>query len=169
MLFFFRSKYRSPFRGKPTTWTLTDGKRKVRGYRIEARYLSPLRAKIADALAVASTAALMLYAANASLCLYPDDALRAVFAVAAAMLTHPVQKFLHRRALRTSVLVEVTREAFRINGLLGWTTYDRNAPHRFAILRHDKGQAEAEEHDYASREAARKGKVLRLTRYYQDG
>lgn len=163
-----KPRTRSPFRGKPTTWPLSNRDGSPRGFRIKLNYLTPWRAKIADGLAVASTGGAMLGGFYAASSTQPQDDVFIIAATLAPMALYRLFKLMHRHDLRKTTIVEVTRDHFRINGVFGWKTYDRNIPHRFAILQHDKAQREWEGHELEARKAAMKGKVLNKTKYYQE-
>lgn len=165
---FKRPRTRSPFRGKPMTWTLYNRDRSLRGFRVKLEYLTPLRAKIADGAAIASAIGAMVGVIQIAPALPPQNEGLVIVAALAPAAAYPMIKFFYRRALRKSTLVEITRDLFRINGLFGWKTYDRNLPHRFALMQHDNAQEEWEDCEFAARKAAMKGKVLRETKYYQD-
>lgn len=164
-----RPKARSPFRGKPTTCDLHHRDGSLRGYRVTAEYLTPLRAKIADYSAKGLVAAAMAAGFIAATHEQPNNDALLLGSLIIPPLSYPLARFLLRSELRKSTTCEITADTFRINGMLGWKTYDRNLPHRFAILEHDKAQRERDAHELADRKAMQKGKVLKQTKYYQEG
>lgn len=163
-----RAKARSPFRGKPSTRELRHRDGSLRGYRIRAEYLTPLRAKFAHLTAKVLVAGTMVAGICAGTNSEPKNDALALASVLIPPLCFPLVRALTRRQLRRTTVVEITADAFRINGLFGWKTYDRNIPHSFSLLQHDKAQKEWVEQDFDARKAWQKGKVLAQTKYYQE-
>ena len=107
---------RHPFQGKPLTREVTDENGNLR-YEVTAAVLTPLRARIADAIAPWTaggvTALLILYVMN------HDPTLPLLLFAASAWFLHPLFKLAWRKSLRRSVHMVITAEEFRFRGWQG--------------------------------------------------
>lgn len=81
-------------------------------------------------------------------------------------LAHPLIWRLYRVLLRKETEIIITPEEFRFRSWKGWRTYDRQLPHKFALIPHDKARAEKEAHDLETRREQARGQFVSKTRYY---
>ena len=157
---------RSPFEGQPATTQVTD----VNGnpaFRVEPRFLTPLRASMVKFLSGVSAVGLFLYGLG-SLASVPNPDGDAVMA---AMMIPVVGGFaLHaafKSLLRKRVEILMTLDRFSVRGLFGWKHYDRLLPHRFAVLPHDWQQLERDQDEYRMQEAQyRKQQPVKKSKLY---
>lgn len=77
------------------------------------------------------------------------------------VLTHLIRACLH-----ATTTIEMSTGAISVRRWYGWKHYDRNVEHRFALLAHDRAQAERQDLDYDIRSAAGNGRAIRKTAYY---
>jgi hypothetical protein len=158
-------RVRHPFHGKPVTREVTDENGNLR-IEVTARVLTPLRAKIADELAVWTTIAvpalLILYVMN-----HDPSLPKLVFAAATGFL-RPWFEWVWRKGLRRTVKMVITAEEFRFRTWRGWRSFDRNLQHRFALILHDKARLERDRHELEERTAQQRKRVIKKRRYYQD-
>lgn len=159
---------RSPFAGKPRTRALRRGKGRAGGYRIEAEFLTPLRARIADNAAILAAVSVGLYGGARALSLPYDQLEHLGIALVLAVVSYPAGLWLCRRALRKSRQIEITPDTVRIGAAFGWKEFDRRLKHRFHLLPHDNARAERDRHDYLARKGQTKRSVRRLRKYYQE-
>lgn len=89
-------------------------------------------------------------------------------AVSAAVLfgMHLALCQLIRACLHATATIEMSTDAICVRRWYGWKRYDRNVEHRFALLIHDRAEAERQNQDYDIRSAASNGRVMRKTAYY---
>ena len=59
-----------------------------------------------------------------------------------------------------------TEKTFSILRGNRWETFDRQLPHRFVLLPHDKTQAERDQHEYDQKKASLSGHAIMPVRYY---
>jgi hypothetical protein len=108
---------RHPFEGKPLTREVTDENGNVH-FEVTAAVLTPLRARIADELALwtagAVTALLILYVMN------HDPNLLTLLLAASAWCLHPLFKLAWRKSLRRTVHMVIAEEEFRFRTWRGW-------------------------------------------------
>jgi hypothetical protein len=101
---------RRPFDGKPRTREETDDNGNL-AYRVIARVLSPMRAKLADRLGETTAAALILWAGL--YILDHDVPPTALLFAAAIWFLHPLFEKAWREALKRNVEMLVTPDEFR--------------------------------------------------------
>jgi hypothetical protein len=156
---------RHPFQGKPFTREATDENGKI-SIEVTAAVLTPLRARIADAIApwtaVAVAALLILYVMN------HDPTLPTLLLAASAWFLRPLFQLAWRKILRRSVHMVITAEEFRFRGWGGWRSFDRSLDHRFALVLHDKARRERDRHELEERKAQLLRRVFKKRRYYQE-
>jgi len=156
---------RHPFEGKPLTREVTDENGNVR-FEVTAAVLTPLRARIADGLALwtagAVAALLILYVMN------HDPNLPTLLLAGSAWFLHPLFRLAWRKSLRRSVQIVITAEEFRFRGWSGWRSFDRKLQHRFALILHDKARRERDRHELEERKAQQRKKIIKKRRYYQE-
>ncbi len=155
----------SPFNGKPATEQVTnaDG---IASFHVRPYELTPLRAKIADI--AGSITALGLNAAGIiqfEVFIGEPDWLWAV-ALVGPWLAYPLIRRLYRVLLKKGTEIVITPEQFKFRTWKGWQTYDRQLPHKFALIPHDRAQAEKEEHDLEIRQEQARRQIISKTRYY---
>ena len=158
---------RHPFDGKPPTREVTDGNGNPE-FHVDARVLTPLRAKAADQLgaltAFGGAVAAFLTAANHD---YPP-----VAAALAAMAVWSLQTLLAklwREALRRKIELVVTKDEFRFRRLFRWISFDRALEHSFALVVHDRAREERDRNELEMLKAQQQRKVAQPRRYFQDG
>jgi hypothetical protein len=156
---------RRPLDGKPETREETDDDGNL-CFRVIARVLTPVRAKVADKLGetTAAAGALLtgLYIVDHNL---PPIGL--LFAGAIWFL-HPLCEKLWREGLKRKVNLVVTADEFRFHGRMRWITFDRALQHRFALVIHDLAKQEHAKHELEVLKARKRGKIVQPRRYYQE-
>jgi len=156
----------SPFNGKPATETVTnaDG---ITFFRIRPCELTPLRAKLAD-IAGTLTALGMNVAGIFQFKVFVGEPNWLLWGVAliCPWLAYPFLWRLYRALLRKETEIVITPEQFKFRTWKGWQTYDRQLPHKFALIPHDKARIEKEKHDLEIRREQVRGRIISKTRYY---
>ena len=157
---------RSPFDGYPETRAETDENGGVR-FRVTAKVLPPLRAKIADKLgaatAVIGVVAAVMYVADHN---YPPIAL---LAAAGIWLGKPLYEKAWREGIRRKVEIIMTETEFRFRTWTGrWIVFDRELPHSFAVPLHDLARQERDQHELQILKAQQLKKIVQPRRYYQE-
>lgn len=155
----------SPFEGKPETRQIIDQNGRVR-FEIEARELTPWRAKIVDALATFFALVLTSVFVYAGF-KYPEECWVYIFLA-------PFMPFLFgamfrlglTKSLRKQTLLVVSTNEFAVQKGQQWLKFDRRIDHRFSLLPHDKAKKETEDNEFAVRLAQSKGRVVRKKRYF---
>lgn len=155
----------SPFSGTPRTIKVA-GKNGASIYRVFPRELTPVRAKAADGIALASCfggmAEAVLYLADMTS--VPDHYWVGAFAGPLAL--YPIAKRLTRGLFAKGLRIEMSGERFRVKRWFGWRAYDRQIPHRFSLVPHRKAEREQEAHMIAQQQAAQRGQMIRKRAYY---
>lgn len=162
-----KPKTRSPFAGRPLTYELRDSRGRRTGFRIHAAHIGPVRAQIADVSAKLTSAGLCLLGFVKGSRLPPGAELEFAAMFMVPLIAWPLFGLAWRRVLRTTKVLEIRQDVFRINGLFGWTGYDRNLPHAFALLGHDRAENEAEQNDLKARRSAQKGRLRTFPKYFR--
>ncbi|MGA7178911.1 MAG: hypothetical protein WBX11_04900 [Thiobacillaceae bacterium] len=158
---------RSPFAGKPRTWQTSD-----RGgnpaFHVEPRILTPMRAMAVSFLTKLGTIAGIGYAllnvANAD---HPDAGMLAaaiIIPVIGGIVLHQTLDSFFRKRVR----LMLTEQRFSVRGFFGWKHYDRQLPHRFALLPHDWLQAEQAANEYQMQQAQLAHKPYQKQRWYAE-
>ena len=158
---------RSPFAGKPATWQVNDRNGNP-SFHVEPRILTPFRAMAVSFLSTVGTIAGIGYGllsvANAD---NPDAGM-----LATAIIVPLIGGVLLRQTLnslfRKRVRLMLTAQRFSVRTFFGWKHYDRELPHRFALLPHDWLQAEQASNEYRMQQAQLARKPLRKQRWYAD-
>src|SRR5271169_4970084 len=149
---------RHPFEGKPLTREVTDENGNIH-FEVTAAVLTPLRARVADELALwtagAVAALLILYVMN------HDPTLPTLLLAASAWFLHPLFKLAWRQSLRRNVHMVIAEEEFRFRGWRGWQSFDRKLQHRFALILHDKARRERDRHELEDRKAQQNKKIIK--------
>ncbi len=157
---------RHPFDGNPPTREETDGNGNPE-FHVDARVLTPLRAKAADKLGALTTfggsAAVFLTAVN-----HDYLPLVAVLLALAAWPLQPLFEKLWREALRRKVEIVVTKDEFRFRRWLRWISFDRALEHNFALVVHDCAREERDRNELEMQKAQLRRTVAQPRRYYQD-
>ena len=162
-----RQTVRSPFAGKPRTWQTTD-RRGNPAFHVEPRILTPFRAMMVNFMTSVSVVAGIGYGllnvANAS---NPDGGMLAsaviIPLVGGIMLRQTLNSFFRKRVRMT-----LTEQRFSVRGFFGWKHYDRQLPHRFALIPHDWLQAEQASNEYQMQKAQLSRKPFQKQRWYAD-
>ena len=154
-----------PFDGKPLTREVIDENGNLR-FEVTAAVLTPLRAKMADELAlctaVAVPALLILEV------MQHDPSLPKLVFAAATYFFRPVFELVARKSLRRAVKMVMTAEEFRFRTWRGWRAFDRALDHRFALVLHDKARQERDLNELEERKAQQNRRVIQKRRYYQE-
>jgi hypothetical protein len=157
---------RQPFDGKPPTREETDEKGNPE-FHVNARVLTPLRAKVADQLgaltAFGGAVAAFLTATNHGY----SPVVAALAAIAVWSLQSLLAK-LWREALRHKIDLVVTKDEFRFRRLFRWISFDRALEHGFALVIHDRAREERDCNELEMMKAQQQRKVAQPKRYYQD-
>lgn len=157
-----------PFAKGPSTRGFRRRDGTIERFRIQATYVTPMRARIADTAAAVSALALSLGGAVVALSASNGNPLIAAFAFISPWLAMPSMRQIHRHLLGRTVRIEITRDRLRVRGSWGWQAYDRRLPHRFLLLQHDKAGREQLLNDFRVREAQLRQRAVSPPRYYQD-
>ena len=158
---------RSPFAGKPATWQVND-RHGNPAFHVEPRILTPFRAMMVNFLTSVGVVAGMGYglisAASAD---NPTPemfiAAIAVPAIGGIVLSRTLNSLFRKR-----VRLMLTPQRFSVRGFFGWKHYDRELPHRFALLPHDWLQAEQASNEYQMQQAQLARKPYRKHRWYSN-
>lgn len=157
----------SPFQGEPRTEEFTDKSGNTE-FRVTPQYLTPLRVKLAEFLAVISTLGFL----GGGFCILSATPNPAGWLFWAALLgplaAYPLLNGYWRRTLRKQTHIVMTIDQFKFLSWKGWQCYDRKLRHKFVLLLHDKTQAEKDEHDLEIREGQMRREVIAPKRYYAD-
>lgn len=159
------AKTRSPFAGKPYT-TVKNGPDGPEEIIVTLAALTPVRKRAVDALrwgGGAAAGAFTLY--TVSEVSYPPDWAWALPVPAfglGAVGTHFSLGELFKKQRR----VRFTPDTFSIETLLGWKSFDRQLPHSFTIIEHDKAKREQQRHELARQKAQAKGSAVGKRPYY---
>lgn len=158
-------KGRSPFAGKPATRQTTDRNGNI-AFAVEPRFLTPQRAVLAGFLS--KLAGLGLLGVNASAVLDTNDVTPETLVVALVLtgIEYVVLSKLIHWLFRKRMRLMLTVGQFSVRRIFGWKHYDRELPHRFALLPHDATQAERDDEEYRAQEAQLQRKVVRKQRLY---
>lgn len=163
------SRVESPISGWPRTVPL-DGQV---GYRVRAKYLTPLRARLIDNFVCLSGVGCVIFVVWAynSLPYFADWNVWALFAsVFVPWFALLVTRFSWGRLLFGKVtIIEFTPELIRIKRLLRFRNYDRSLPHGFDCKIHDKAEWEQERELELKEQAAaeKKKKVPQPVKYFR--
>ena len=158
-------KIRSPFAGKPATWQVTD-RNGMPAFRVEPRVLTPARAMAVSFLSqLGGLAALGFGLAGVVGADNPTPDMLATAIIVPAIGYAALRQVLGT-LFRKRVRLMLTLDKFSVRGLFGWKHYDRELPHRFALVQHDWTQAERDEEDYRTAQAQLKKQAVRKQRWY---
>lgn len=143
---------RKLFEGEPRTKETRD-EHDQPVFHIRAKALTPLRAKIADAIAFLTGVwfvfvAVNLLIANDGSLLHWLIALPAAFFIGCYAGTDASSWVQQRRNFRIDARHFAVRQGWQ------WICFDRNLPHRFALVPHPKAEDEKLRHEYARQKAA---------------
>jgi hypothetical protein len=156
---------RRPFDGNPKTREETDDSGNL-AFRVNARVLTPTRAKVADKLGEITAVVLMVLS---GLCILDHDVPPTALLFAAAIwFLHPLFEKAWREAIKRNVEMLVTEDQFRFRRWMRWISIDRVLPHRFALVVHDLARQERDKHELETLKAQKRGKIVQPRRYHQD-
>jgi hypothetical protein len=158
-------KARSPFAGFPAAW-LTYDSRGNPVFDVEPRILTPLRYVAlcyASDLAIFAGIGYGLWSAFSAE--NPDVWMFAAAIIIPIALEKPIFKTLGA-FLRKRVRIRLTLDRFSIKRWFGWKHFDRQLPHRFAVLPHDWTQAEQDMEELRQQEMQLKRKPTLRYRLY---
>lgn len=161
------SKLRSPFQGKPKT-RLKQDRRGIPTVTIMPTVLTPLRAKVADRLATGTAVVQMIWSLLAVYELPQPELLHWGAAAIIPWLCRPVYRVLYRAIARKKTTIVMTPDEFRIPGFWRWKRFDRQLPHQFALLPHDKARTEQRQHEVKTRQAQLNGRAIDKKPYYAE-
>lgn len=149
------------FHGKPLTKGFTDDSGR-QAYRVTPEFLTPLRVKVAEFCAGVSAVGL----AGGGFYLLSEAPHPAAWLWGVALLgplaAYPALNRMWRLLLHKRVQLVLTVDRFKVLRWNGWRSYDRTMPHKFALVAHDKAQAEKDVHELM----VRKGHLITNRRYY---
>ncbi|MDE3767584.1 hypothetical protein [Sinorhizobium meliloti] len=158
------STFKSPFEGEPQTSQIEDDNGKP-AFVIRARELTANRARLADGLSILSILCCWAFGADKYMQEPLGSVQIAMFAVIPVLLL-PLWRKLWRwdNKKETQIVLSETALAFRTGK--HWNQFDRQLPHRFVLLPHDKAQAERDQNEYDQKKASFSGKAIMPVRYY---
>jgi hypothetical protein len=160
-------KVRSPFAGKPATWQVTD-RNGLPAFHVEPRVLTPFRAMAVSSLSNLGTLAGIGYGLLTAAGADNPDGGMLVAAIAVPVAGGLMLRQMLDSLLRKRVRIMLTLERFSVRTLFGWKHYDRELPHRFALVPHDSTQAERDEEEFRMQQAQITRKPIRKQRWYAD-
>lgn len=163
-----RLKTRSPFAGKPRTIELRDKNGNLTGFRIYARHIGPIRAQAADITAKLSALGLLVAGLHRLGAQPPGSDLELAVTLLVPLAAWPIFRIGWRWALRTTKVIEIREDVLRINGLFGWTPYNRHLIESYALVPHRRADKESEANQVRAQKLAQKGKFKVLPKYFQE-
>lgn len=134
-------KARSPFAGFPAAWQSSDRKGNP-VFHIEPRILTPFRVGV-----LRFTSDLTIFAGigyGLSAAFTAEDSNIWMYA-AAVIIPMALERVIYKTLewfIRKRVSIRMTLDRFSVKRWYGWRHFDRQLPHRFAVLPHDWTQAE---------------------------
>jgi hypothetical protein len=157
----------SPFDGKPLTEQFTDENGNTE-FLITPQALTPLRVKLAEFLAGISVLGWMAAGLHAlDVAHHPAGWLWGA-AFFGPWLAYSLLDWFWRLFLYKKTRLVMTTDQFKFLSWKGWKSYDRKLPHKFALVLHDKTQAEKDAHNLEVQRGQARGKVVVPKRYYTD-
>ena len=156
-------KKTEPFDGYPSTRVVAavDGKR---AYRIDARVLTPFRARLAD-LAGLVTAGCMALGAFTVAPAAVDYWWAPTAAASIAFLPFPAHQWLCRRVCKRTARIVLSEVQLAIRRWWGWESFDRTLPHTFAVQSHDRARSEKRAAELRTAIARSEGDIISPTEY----
>ena len=135
-------------------------------FTISPRELTPLRAKVADngAIVLAIGAAIYGFMILQASPMTPDSYYW--IPVIGPMVALPLIRKVLRHLLKRSWKMVITADQFKVEKWYGWKKYDRQLPHKFSILVHDKTKLEQEKIELDLRKGKQKDKTYSQLCYY---
>ena len=156
-----------PLSGRPRTRRRADANGHPEFF-ITVRELTPLRAKIADAI-TSAIFGLSILTLGLWVFLTYEGPVDEMIAGVVTMAAHAFAlSCACRFALRRKTRIVMRTATISVRRWYGWQHFDRNLEHRFVLLNHDEARAEQLRHDLAVREAAAKGRVIQKKAYYAE-
>ena len=157
----------SPFDDEPLTERFTE-KNGDMAFRVKPLVLTPERVKLARFLAGLSTFGLMVggfYALTDK----PDVTIWLWLAILLGpVLAFPLLNGFWQSSFYITIEIILTTDQFKFRSQGRWQIYDRRLPHKFALILHDKTQAEKDANELAVRQGQAHGQVIAPKRYYGD-
>jgi len=156
----------TPFSGRPLTRQCREEDGSP-AFHIIPRELTPLRARIADTIA--------LTGALAAACAVPFfippgvdpfGCWHWVLAYAGLWFGYPYLKGEIRNVFRKEARIVMTETEFRVRAYRGWKVFNRQLPHSFALVAHDRTQEEHRRLDLHERREQLRGRIISRERYY---
>lgn len=159
------AKPRSPFAGFPATRKRTN-KNGDLTFTVTPNVLTPVRAKIADCLGRVSAASLMIGSIYVVVHIPNATGWHWLASLVIPGLGFHTLNLIWRRLLRKETWIVLTADEFRVRTWCGWKIFDRQLPHKFAAIRHDKTEAERDRNELEVRKGQAAGKIISKPRYY---
>jgi hypothetical protein len=157
--------FESPFAGFPLTKEITD-RSAGPGFLVTPVTLTPARARLAELLGhlggMSATGGMLYGLATISGLSFTDD----VLGLGGALVAWGVLKPLLRHYLKAGTAIRLTGDRVSVRGRWGWKHYDRQLPHKFSMVAHDKARSEREQLDLAQRREQLKRQAVGHVRYY---
>jgi hypothetical protein len=159
----------SAFAGEPETSFARDDAGNVMAI-VRPRVLTPLRAKIADALAPMTTVGVFVSSVTVVANVHHAGAASWIAACVVPWVLTPLFRRLWRHRLRReSTLVFTAAHLVVRNGRAAPEIHDRENPHRFRLeTQHAAAEREAEAHEIAIERARLARKVVRPRKYHRE-
>ncbi len=157
----------NPLSGRPVTFELLDKQGKPK-FIIKPEELTPLRCKAADGFKFLIGVVLSFTCILAILglpALFVEPVLRIIVP---AVIAYFVLGWMFRAMLKLNTKIVMTTEAISVRRWYGWVQYNRNLPHQFSLLNHDKMREEQQCHEHEVRKASSRGSVVRKKAYYAE-
>ena len=86
-------------------------------------------------------------------------------ALGAGLSIYPLS-LIWRFLLKKKTRIVMTAGRFSVKTWRGWKHFDRTLPHKFAVIAHDKTQAEQDKRELQLRRDQAAGRIVSRTRYY---
>jgi hypothetical protein len=158
------------FTGWPRTRVYYNKKHRVYGYRVFIRELTPLRAKIVDALGTLTSIAVCGYGIKCVIDYVPEGQRWpwGVVVVVGSIVSWPVTKWLWELMLRKRLVISYDRVRLT-RKILRTIVYDANYVDGFSLDEvKPRAQDEAAKHETKIATAAARREIVRPKKYYQN-
>lgn len=157
----------SPFAGKPKTRQIT-GRDGAPVFIVSPRVLTPFRAKIADTLtlwgAIAGIGFALLRVADMPGATEWHFAAAIGGPVIAAVVLKDAVRWLFKKRRH----IKLSLDEVAVRRFFFWKRFDRQLPHKFSLIVHDKAQAERDMHEFQIMEGQLRKQPVRKSRYYTE-
>lgn len=153
------------FKGQPKTRVKIDRKGNPH-IDVKIRELSPLGARIADGTATLLTWASLAYTISDTWTLANADWQIWLAAIALPIISYPFTRWSMRSTFRSNTYVQFDKDTFRIGFWPFGKKFDRQLPHSFKLLPHDKLEEAKEKHQLRAMRLRSRGQFAEPEKYY---